>query len=1341
MIPGVPWIASAVESCLSFYLGLAEQTLVQVSDDGCSLQFTPQGLPHPTLAVIDQWGPSRATLMDAQNQIDATFSQAAVDLALPDVPIRQMQDATKHLIELSDFTIVFVYSAAIPEVYLRVNRFDVHWSEGDIKFVPTKKLRNTSSVKPLLATAYRKCRQALKEARSDQSPTTKSISSQYDQTPRPGLHRDSSPIGGSQQLQSQMPALHNWHALQNTTNTGSPSLNGSTDLLRHLESDPSKSSRNTPQPRSPERTSAAQDSHDANSVANICLNGDSGIQPSQNIELSASQRRQSRTPEVLQSREGSSNPDPQDLAKQVEDSIRSETQAVNNQSTQPQNPQDIQTDENERLSKKRPRESTDESFPSPQTDGLGSNGPNGASPCRKRQCVESEKDSTTPTTETENVQEGRTSAPPHKTQPVTITDDLTPPPKLSSINPWEGFIRISDHDITIPKDQAAFFDENEKLCFIPPKTGEPTPQGHVPPALLQEWNDIARRRHEALAQKEREKTPPLTTQESALSGSESEAESDTSEALSWPESPPLSRHINLIPPESSPIKQPSLSRRPAVSGDEHDSCLSQPAGDNSLDMANACQDASQQELTNTAMSNAPEASTYRDLEETTANPQEPETLEQSAGPARLKSPGAYMEDEIQGQLAHESQKSPKEEIPSPVPVQTPENSSDDESVMDTSFPQALDSSLHTQPFDSQREEDLPSSGPSLSGVTAREHVQVAQTPAAENTRLCRDKLQIEHPPSDSQQPSPQNKTSSQSRIFNTYRSHGSHGMSDTSYETSDPSLRQSGDEPLQADAMGTQTLKSSGDSLSQNTSLPSYPSQTGVVLDPSDPAHRHQTPRLAGPEVQPALISSSIPGASQTSRFSQQTQHSLLMVSSLDTHMMSSQVSPLKQVTSIARVQEQSPSTGSRSSTRGNADFSRVPSGTPNLGVVSRREYFVSNPNRYFDEARNVYEKFRDDYPCYSGDFTHFSDLCAKLQAFRSNGLHLQRSYLWDDFIIGHLEAYPHYIEECLSQGSTIFTYEDFFKDRFSTPRYKKRSLQPRGIEVCAAQSGSITEAADNLTQTEPARQSEAIATSFTGSLVNKLLNFHAHSPFEVALDNDLPDNAFSAAFPAARSSRTSSIKSSSSSVIIKQEGSSSSDDDQSRMTSSPCFLDYEDIKPDPDPAFLDEFLQSNARDGAGLGGDLLVDQGVDVPEVEQPDNDNDVDMRAAENTEFAADAEEEDYDDDDQRHETASIELGDDTDLTVHLSRAESRLLYDTEVADADEEDEGEDSEPENWFHSLRHLRSPGPRWSDDPFTPFKVWARADQNVLVERRRRGGAKILVDGSGVIQRPTLSLNR
>jgi hypothetical protein len=68
-------------------------------------------------------------------------------------------------------------------------------------------------------------------------------------------------------------------------------------------------------------------------------------------------------------------------------------------------------------------------------------------------------------------------------------------------------------------------------------------------------------------------------------------------------------------------------------------------------------------------------------------------------------------------------------------------------------------------------------------------------------------------------------------------------------------------------------------------------------------------------------------------------------------------------------------------------------------------------------------------------------------------------------------------------------------------------------------------------------------------------------------------------------------------------------------------------------------------------------------------------------------------------------------------------------------------DSDPdpnENWFLSLRHIFPPSTStdsvWSDDPNTPFKKWARADQDILSVRSRRGGAHVAVDEKGVIQR-------
>ena len=91
------------------------------------------------------------------------------------------------------------------------------------------------------------------------------------------------------------------------------------------------------------------------------------------------------------------------------------------------------------------------------------------------------------------------------------------------------------------------------------------------------------------------------------------------------------------------------------------------------------------------------------------------------------------------------------------------------------------------------------------------------------------------------------------------------------------------------------------------------------------------------------------------------------------------------------------------------------------------------------------------------------------------------------------------------------------------------------------------------------------------------------------------------------------------------------------------------------------------------------------------------------------------------ETHETASIELGEDTQA------ADAQSALDSE-SDAE-------SVNENWFLSLRHLRPTGPVWSDDPNTPFKQWARADQAVLSERNRRGGAYLPLDEKGVIQRP------
>jgi hypothetical protein len=110
---------------------------------------------------------------------------------------------------------------------------------------------------------------------------------------------------------------------------------------------------------------------------------------------------------------------------------------------------------------------------------------------------------------------------------------------------------------------------------------------------------------------------------------------------------------------------------------------------------------------------------------------------------------------------------------------------------------------------------------------------------------------------------------------------------------------------------------------------------------------------------------------------------------------------------------------------------------------------------------------------------------------------------------------------------------------------------------------------------------------------------------------------------------------------------------------------------------------------------------------------------------------------DEDTLHETASVELGDETFVTSRAAsdtEDNSTQGIPAETIPASPEVSEPESDNENWFLSLQHIRPKGPVWSDGP-TEFKRWAEADMNVKADRVRRGGAKILLDDKGVIRRP------
>ncbi|KAI2681472.1 hypothetical protein DTO012A7_2827 [Penicillium roqueforti] len=629
-----------------------------------------------------------------------------------------------------------------------------------------------------------------------------------------------------------------------------------------------------------------------------------------------------------------------------------------------------------------------------------------------------------------------------------------------------------------------------------------------------------------------------------------------------------------------------------------------------------------------------------------------------------------------------------------------ESSSDesDEPEMETYVPFALGGSL---PLSSQPEQEPTSSGPSLPRF-AGGTIQVVETPAANNTRLNPGKQSEQRTgvqlPSSQQPYSEATKTSPSSRIPNTYRSQDNHGHSDLSQ-----------DEPPLMDVLGTQTQTSSVHALSQAT-VQSSPD----VLDSSRPVQRHRGSSIF--RLDPSDNPSSFPDVGShslsTSQLHELSQHS---PGGLDGGSQLPELSPMEFTTSVAAHGE-SPSKRpkySRPPGCEGVDTGQKAAHGPNVELVARRQGSIGNSDEYA-EAQTVYEKFCNDYSPYAGGFAHFTEMCSKLQAVRQKG-QLQRSFLWDDFVIQYLEEYSRYLTEHIFENSKTLDYEDFFCSRFSRPHHKKRSLTAHGIDIVASQfvpptstelrnspvPNEVTIQGD-VTQ-DKAIQSEVANNSFTASLVGRFSNLHAQS----FGDAPVPD----VCMPTATQSSSSSYPSTGSdSVVVKIEA----DDSFNGQIGSQNITSSDDQK----PVFFshDEETTDATRS--------------DAESVRFAPDPNDVDMAEADMDEI-----EETQEGDGTHHETASIELGDDTDdRRISVSPAPPAPPAALGALNNSEPEQPRRRRP--WFRSLRNIWPKGPVWSDDPDTPFKRWARQDQNVLQELNRRGGVRVLTDEKGVIRYPT-----
>ena len=970
------------------------------------------------------------------------------------------------------------------------------------------------------------------------------------------------------------------------------------------------------------------------------------------------------------------------------------------------------------------------------------------------------------------------------------------------LDPWIGMTKIKTRDIKIPGDQQHLLESNRR-CWIPPAPGMDMPRGHVPPSLLESWNQIALRRTRPSPRDKPGQAatgaPPVveaSPPRDALPPSQSD--SDDESQIPWSPSPEKRNSRNELPADSSPIRKPPNHRE-----FEGDTTWGRPQHEQSQ------QNEARRSINN--KDNRLDSQTEADGV--------------IAGTSRRQ-----LENNDTGVV--EVEKSTTQDVGNQSGNDDGDSSdSDGDPPMDTSIPCALGPSSQLAQFPSQSEQEATSSGPSLSLLSGRGQIQVLETPAANISRLHVELAENGTKDNDewrgvSQQQSPQvTKSSSQPRVFNTYDSLGNEVKSQPSQEMSHPSQEVSsgslgvGSGP-NIDVMGTQV--NSGHWSSQRTPH----SQSALVLNSSERGRRQRSTSFSATAFQPLRSElfadyreAPLP---QSDRDSHEPDSPS---SSKEIHLNTSgdnpQAATLKRAASQVDNTILSPSKRHKSTCNQNEESRSMKLETPQSIAASRRQNYINRSPRRTDALR-IHEKFRSDYPSYSGDFGHFTQLCSKLRIHRAEGK-LKRSFLWDDFIIMHLQRYFAYLEECAAAETKALKYEDYFTSSFSAPCYKKRSLTASAVDLCAQQSISTREpsrtARSSVIRGEP-------NASFTPTLVNKLSNFHAHSvgPSPLSTHPGVNfDRQFSPVPSPTPSKRRDGLPALPSSIgpasIVPTPTSTKNintsaperDDDRNSaavlaespsksVTSVPgrCINVDRTSSAVPNPSPNDPASATVPERGTDVNRNLIAAPvkipnraaNISVPEPSADDtnvppaapslasnahshasvaNPNTVPIENSVHSSIetvwpepkreqapgsdASDGESDHGEGTDikmetlETHETESLELGDEPPAPVVRvptlsppSPGTAPTSY--EIPETDPESEVEPAEPtqpesmnENWFVSLRHLRPTGSGvWADDPNTPFKTWARLDQNLLCERRRRGGRYRVVDEHGVIQR-------
>ncbi|KAL4796069.1 hypothetical protein BDV19DRAFT_361440 [Aspergillus venezuelensis] len=1283
------WMSPFIEHCLSSYETGRRDSGLSWEDDGSNIRF-----PSPTQqhAQINSWSVDAvhiANITDLDTQIDARLSRDSLqdyNTRFPKHPLSK-ETCRGYFIHLAEFELVYEHSTGKPKVHLYVKRFSIVWERDRFKGPPMGK---TVPKKPALATLLKRVFSSIKNRHP---PTQETVSTT-------GSHERSNGYGD-------IPATQ--------------AINGPTI-------EPAEHQLQTQIPR-----------HSSTSFHG----GKRKVAAGGYLLEHLAQAR--RTPDVQPSRESSSNAQSLDPISEPESRRRSTSRlSANHEET-------LASHESYTLNQ--------------ATEGLGTSRDD--SICHRPTRSEANLDQPLPNIVGDQVTPDTLAKKPLLQEIERVESPFTPEKQLNSsleashvtlrpanpgkdvttamVDPWKGMTEIRSVDVTVPMDQFELLDAERKPWY-PPTVGEQLLSGHVPPALLDEWNQLVLQRQQEesdgskLTDDGRSKGPSTPTSKRGSGHENSDEDSrydsgdDTDEDVEypWSQSPTRTPSRGVIfardsLPEDTPMKKvPGRPKSRHISLDDK--------GDNLETTQPEQRDVQEDAPVSPHNRNKSPDSVHRNEQEDLPKPQEQDPDADSV--ETLKRPhyqqgGVVDASDMLGNsdACHRSSQSDNSEF---------EASSDSE--MEIVPLQPLSGS--TQAVSSQAE------GPSSSGASlpevARQRIQVLETPAAALRKSHTEMISQNAFQANAEMASQPDKSSSQSRILNTYPSNDGDSKQETSQESSRsaPAIV-----PGKSNHMHVQgTLINNEAPQTQPTPW----SETDSLFTSSGPkvVETSVIPATSTYQSQSSKAFSSYRELPTSSMLSLDEQRSPSVQSSTrDSPLKVDRASPLKRSAfEIGYDGCDSPSKRAKVDSQPTSQDLNI--------IANKAKFFHQEATAHAAqslEASEIYRKFCSAYPTYTGDFEHFLGQCSRLRAFREGGS-LQRPHLWDDFIIKHLTDYPQYLTHCMRNDTRPLAYEQYFANTFSTPAYTKRCLLPTRINTCAAQFIAV--------DTEPWDTSwpADTKTSFTGSLRDKLANFHAHSFAATQYSSpdeqqraDWNDTLSEISIPDSEPARAAAQ------ALLDEDRSF----EQTRETTSiptdwiPSDEEMEDVGDDAD---VDYTMHETASVELG-------DENEPEPEAEtrptpgKPPRDSIPESPAAKANANAVtqpefESEPEIELETEARSQESSIPSRPDIPTVAQPPTqpdppqeepqqpanptSSAQVVSDDEVEDEDEDKDEDEDQNQNWFTSLRHIAFPsdlnGPSWSDDPNTPFKQWARRDQDVLSVRNQRGGLHVEIDERGVVKR-------